>query len=79
MSKNKKRGKYDRLYIFEKPLPRLIQICKINPKFYKNKTYIKKTLSVQILFTGIVVKMDQNFFAKIMPSAFFCSRLSKEL
>ena len=43
MCKNKKCAKYDKLYIFEKPLPLQIQICK---KFYKfSKTKVERHLS----------------------------------
>jgi len=33
---------YDKLYIFEKPLPRQIQLCKIFAKFSKTKFVFKE-------------------------------------
>ena len=44
MCKNKKCAKYDKLYIFEKPLPRQIEICKNIAKFLKTKFVFKKDL-----------------------------------
>ena len=61
------------LYIFEKPLPRQIKICKKICKIFLTKFVFKDTENVQILFQGICAKTMQNFLAS------FCSRLSKEL
>ena len=48
-------------------------------RFQKLNFYLRKTENVQILLKGICTKNNQNFFEKIGQSAFFCSRLSKEL
>ena len=49
--------------------------------FFKINFYSRKIENVLILFElkGSVQKTMQNFFAKIVQSTFFCSRLSLEL
>ena len=59
MPKNKKCAKYFKLYIFEKPLSRQIQI-------YKNICKISKPENVQNLFKVICAKIYAKFFAKIV-------------
>ena len=69
--KNKKCAKYFKLYIFEKPLSRQIQI-------YKNICKILKPENVQNLFKVICAKIYAKFFRKNCAASFF-ARLSKEL
>ena len=64
-----------KLYMFEKPLTQLIQIF---AKFLKPKCVFKK-INVRISCKGVCAKFVQNFDAKIVQSACFGRRLSKEL
>ena len=70
MCKNKKCAKYDKLYLFENPLPRQIQICKnICKVIKKTKFYSRKTENVPISI--LFKKSMPNFFAKIVQSVSF--------
>ena len=66
----KKCPKTDKIYIFEKPLTMLYQICKNVCKILNILMFNWKTKNVQIF---------KNFFAKLVYSVSLCHRLSKKL
>ena len=58
----------------KKPYQDEFKYAKIFAKFSKNKFYSRKTENLLIFFKYTCAKSMQNFFAKIVQSASFCSK-----
>ena len=71
--------KNEKLYIFEKPLTMLFQICKNFCKILNNLIFNQEKLKMcKFSLTGCLQKICNFFFAKLGQSVSLCHRLSKK-